>query len=169
METHIHKTLQLHLFEYFSPWPMLLLLHNHFFHQGIQSLLLTQLLPLYWLQWVMKHKCIKSDLVSFKESLSWSPGSAHKLSLHTDKLGTLLNILHDICHFWYLTVRIGWTSQAENLIYLSTSQFTSNLQKSTIEKGTHLCIESTAVYCHCAGRPFREYHSSSAALGQQCP
>ena len=38
-----------------------------------------------------------------------------------------------------------------------------------MEKGTHLCIEFTALYCHCAGRPFREYHSSSAALGQQRP
>ena len=36
------------------------------------------------------------------------------------------------------------------------------------EKDTNLCIEFTAVDCHCAGRPFlREYHSSSAALGQE--
>ena len=96
---------------------MLLLLDDHFFLQGIQSLLLTQLLPLisFIESLTPEAKRIKSDLVSIKEWLSWSPGSAHKLSLHTDKLGTLLKILHDICHIWYLTVTIGWTSQAENL------------------------------------------------------
>ena len=37
------------------------------------------------------------------------------------------------------------------------------------KKGTHLCIAFTSIYCHCAVRPFGEYHSSSAALGQQRP
>ena len=30
-----------------------------------------------------------------------------------------------------------------------------NIYNHTKEIGTHLCIEFTVVYCHCAGRPFR--------------
>ena len=34
------------------------------------------------------------------------------------------------------------------------------------EKGTHLCIEFTAVYCHCAGRPFRRILLLISSTGQ---
>ena len=29
----------------------------------------------------------------------------------------------------------------------------------------YLCLQTTMLDCHCAGRPLRVYHSSSAALG----
>ena len=39
-------------------------------------------------------------------------------------------------------------------IYVCSQTKVSRHVNDTKEKGTHLCIELTAVYCHCAGRPF---------------
>ena len=39
-------------------------------------------------------------------------------------------------------------------IYVCNQTKVSRHVIDTKEKGTHLCIELIAVYCHCAGRPF---------------
>ena len=72
------------------------------------------------------------------------------------------------CHKTCLTTPRDYQLDYQGLTFMEhLSALSTYIMYSTIEKGTHLCIESTAVYCHCAGRPFGEYHSSSAALGQQ--
>ena len=52
-----------------------------------------------------------------------------------------------------LTPQAVLSSPTQGAIGGKKRQF--RLTKCTKEKGTHLCIEFTAVYCHCAGRPFQ--------------
>ncbi len=44
-------------------------------------------------------------------------------------------------------------------MYVCNQTKVSRHVNDTNAKGTHLCIELTAVYCHCAGRPFRRNSS----------
>ena len=95
--------------------------------QGIQSLLLTQLLPLYWLQWLMR----QSASIQI-----WSPlqnGSADLQPLHTQAQPAYRQIRYFVKTTpWCLpylisSCQIGWTPQAETFKIFICSRHNSQI------------------------------------------
>ena len=50
------------------------------------------------------------------------------------------------------------TAKATSAQSCTRNAHSANFNLHTKEKGTHLCIEFTAVYCHCSGRPCWKSH-----------
>ena len=119
------------------------------------------------LSWEVSTTCFES--VDFTVTISWNPCSGEEQVTNVsgssyDITGLTPGVRYDITlvangdgvRSGAISISTTTLSSSEHMyIYVHIVLSALRSISFTKEKGTHLCIEFTAAYCHCAERPFR--------------